>query len=142
FSETAHKAGFEDGDIPIKADGKELTTLSGDMIRNIAEAKNVEVIRNGKTETITMPDEFMLKLIGANEKFASFRNPVVVKEAIKGNGAIEAGLQSGDSLTAINGKASPGYSDYARFIKSKQREKRKYHILPRRTRTKRLCGSR
>ena len=28
FSETAHKAGFEDGDIPIKADGKELTTLS------------------------------------------------------------------------------------------------------------------
>ena len=84
FSETAHKAGFEDGDIPIKADGKELTTLSGDMIRNIAEAKNVEVIRNGKTETITMPDEFMLKLIGANEKFASFRNPVVVKEAIKG----------------------------------------------------------
>ena len=107
FSETAHKAGFEDGDIPIKADGKELTTLSGVMIRNIAEAKNVEVIRNGKTETITMPDEFMLKLIGANEKFASFRNPVVVKEAIKGNGAIEAGLQSGDSLTAINGKAIP-----------------------------------
>lgn len=40
------------------------------MIRNIAEAKNVEVIRNGKTETITMPDEFMLKLIGANEKFS------------------------------------------------------------------------
>ena len=59
-----------------KADGKELTTLSGDMIRNIAEAKNVEVIRNGKTEAITMPDEFMLKLIKGKRKIRFVRNPV------------------------------------------------------------------
>ena len=32
YSETAHKVGFVDGDIPLAADGKELTYYSGDEL--------------------------------------------------------------------------------------------------------------
>ncbi|MCH5328248.1 MAG: RIP metalloprotease RseP [Coprobacter sp.] len=103
YTEAARQAGFRDGDIPLEADGKPLETLSGETVRAIANAQEVKVLRNGETITLHIPENFMLQLIEKNEKFATFRIPVVVKEAVAGKSAAAAGMQAGDSLTAING---------------------------------------
>lgn len=109
YTEVAQQAGFRDGDIPLEADGQPLETLSGETVRAIANAHEVKVLRNGEETTIHIPENFMLQLIDKNEKFASFRIPVVVKEAVAGKSAATAGMQPGDSLTAINGTPIPDF---------------------------------
>ena len=112
YSEIAHNAGFVDGDLPLRADGKEIYEFSGETIRALAEAKEVEVLRNGEVVTLTLPEDLMLQLLGGNQRFASCRMPVVVDNAIAGYGAYDAGMQSGDSIIAVNGVPTPDYTDF------------------------------
>ncbi len=112
YSEIAHNAGFIDGDLPLNADGKEIYTFSGETIRMLAEAREVEVLRNGEIVKLTLPEDLMLQLLGANQRFASCRMPVVIDEAIVGYGAYNAGMQKGDSIISVNGIATPDFSDF------------------------------
>ena len=112
YSEIAHNAGFEDGDLPLTADGQELYEFSGETIRALAEAREVEVLRHGEKVKIMLPEDLMLQLIGANQRFASCRMPVVVQEAVAGYGAYAAGLQAGDSIVAVNEAATSDYTDF------------------------------
>ncbi len=112
YGEVAQNAGFRDGDIPLTADGKTLYDFSGETIRAMAEAHEVEVMRNGEVVKLTLPDDLMLQLIGANQRFASCRMPVVVQNAVAGYGAAKAGMQEGDSIIAVNGTATPDYTDF------------------------------
>ena len=104
YSEVAKNAGFQNGDVPLTADGK--------TIRALAEAREVEVLRNNEVVKLNLPDDLMLQLIGANQRFASCRMPVVVQSAVAGYGAADAGMQAGDSIVAVNGAATPDYTDF------------------------------
>lgn len=112
YGEVAQNAGFRDGDIPLTADGKTLYDFSGETIRALAEAHEVEVMRDGEVVKLTLPEDLMLQLIGANERFAGCRMPVVVQNAVAGYGADKAGMQEGDSIVAVNGTATPDYTDF------------------------------
>lgn len=116
YSEVAQNAGFRDGDIPLTADGQALYDFSGETIRAMAEAHEVEVMRNGEVVKLTLPDDLMLQLIGANQRFASCRMPVVVQSAVAGYGAADAGMQEGDSIIAVNGAVTPDYTDFTAAI--------------------------
>ena len=118
YGEVAQNAGFRDGDIPLTADGKTLYDFSGETIRAMAEAHEVEVMRNGEVVKLTLPDDLMLQLIGANQRFASCRMPVVVQNAVAGYGAAKAGMQEGDSIIAVNGTATPDYTDFTAALGS------------------------
>lgn len=118
YGEVAQNAGFRDGDIPLTADGKPLYDFSGETIRAMAEAHEVEVMRNGEVVKLTLPDDLMLQLIGANQRFASCRMPVVVQNAVAGYGAAKAGMQEGDSIIAVNGTATPDYTDFTAALGS------------------------
>ena len=118
YGEVAQNAGFRDGDIPLTADGKTLYDFSGETIRAMAEAHEVEVKRNGEVVKLTLPDDLMLQLIGANQRFASCRMPVVVQNAVAGYGAAKAGMQEGDSIIAVNGTATPDYTDFTAALGS------------------------
>lgn len=107
YSEVAKNAGFQNGDVPLTADGKTLYDFSGETIRALAEAREVEVLRNNEVVKLNLPDDLMLQLIGANLRFASCRMPVVVQSAVAGYGAADAGMQAGDSIVAVNGAATP-----------------------------------
>ena len=98
YSEVAKNAGFQNGDVPLTADGKTLYDFSGETIRALAEAREVEVLRNNEVVKLNLPDDLMLQLIGANQRFASCRMPVVVQSAVAGYGAADAGMQAGDSI--------------------------------------------
>lgn len=118
YGEVAQNAGFRDGDIPLTADGKTLYDFSGETIRAMAEAHEVEVMRNGEVVKLTLPDDLMLQLIGANQRFASCRMPVVVQNAVAGYGAAKAGMQEGDSIIAVNGTATPDFTDFTAALGS------------------------
>ncbi len=112
YSEVAQNAGFQNGDVPLTADGKTLYDFSGETIRALAEAHEVEVLRNNEVVKLNLPEDLMLQLIGANQSFASCRMPVVVQSAVAGYGASDAGMQAGDSIIAVNGAATPDYTDF------------------------------
>lgn len=113
YSETAHKIGFQDGDIPLFADDTELEYLSGDAIMSIVGAKQVRVLRNHTdTVAIDIPENFIFT---ANEEaengqsLMAYRLPVVVYDTQNGMGAIKAGLERGDRIVAVNNVSTPSY---------------------------------
>ncbi len=118
YSEVAQNAGFQNGDIPLTADGKTLYDFSGETIRALAEAHEVEVLRNNEVVKLNLPEDLMLQLIGANQRFAGCRMPVVVQSAVAGYGASDAGMQAGDSIIAVNGTATPDYTDFTAALGS------------------------
>ena len=53
----------------------------------------------------------MQTLLTDKEGFAAYRVPAVVYQTMEGSAADGAGLQQGDSITAVNGIATPAFSD-------------------------------
>ena len=113
YSETAHKVGFVDGDIPLAADGKELTYYSGDELLKMLDAKVVTVLRNKcDTVNINIPDGFIFTANKEAEEgnlFRAYRLPVVISDLQPGMGAVKAGLMKSDSIVSINGVSTPSF---------------------------------
>ena len=113
YSETAHKVGFVDGDIPLAADGKELTYYSGDELLKMLDAKVVTVLRTKcDTVNINIPDGFIFTANKEAEEgnlFMAYRLPVVISDLQPGMGAVKAGLMKSDSIVSINGVSTPSF---------------------------------
>lgn len=107
YSETAKGVGFQDGDILLSADGVPLERFGESSIRQIVEAKEVSVLRNGAETIIPQPGDLMERLMEDKKGFAAIRYPMVVKEMPKGSAAEQAGMQPGDQIVSINGTATP-----------------------------------
>ena len=122
YSETAHKAGFQDGDIPLFADDTELDYLSGESLMAIVEAKEVSVLRNQKdTVKINMPENFIFaanKDAEDGQMLMAYRLPVVVYDTQNGMGALKAGLKRGDQITTVNGIATPSFDLFTAELKA------------------------
>ncbi|HZJ79454.1 MAG TPA: RIP metalloprotease RseP [Dysgonamonadaceae bacterium] len=128
FSQTAKDIGFQDGDIILYADGKEVIDRF-DMVDNFAnqviEADKVTVLRNGKEVVVNMPSDFVQKLMVEKQGFAGYRVPTVVQDVQQGGEADKTGLLAGDSLVAINGVAVPTFVDFRTEL-----EKYKNDLIP------------
>lgn len=112
YTETAQKAGFKNGDIPLTADGRTIDASQEDFMLSIVEAKEVKVLRNHRdTVTITMPENFLVKL--KDEGFMSYRVPAVVDRLQAGSAASAAGMQEGDRILAIDTVATPSFTELA-----------------------------
>ena len=57
FNETAKAVGFQDGDILLSADGVPFERYDGDMLSQIADAREVSVIRNGAKASVYIPED-------------------------------------------------------------------------------------
>ncbi len=101
------KAGLETGDIITEYNGYHVD-LAKDLyvymyLNELEEGDTVslKVLRDGKTETITYtPDVSVRYLLGFNRSDAS---SMTVQSLIDGMPLQAAGLQAGDTITAING---------------------------------------
>lgn len=103
FNETAQKIGFQDGDILLKADDKALTRLNADMLRAIADARTVTVLRDGAEKEIFMPEISLLDMAKETPAFVDMFIPNVIDSIIPGMPFSMAGLQKGDKVVNING---------------------------------------
>lgn len=111
FSEVAKQVGFQNGDILLSADGNELVRYPK-MYRQIVNAKEVGVLRNGQEATIQIPKDFMNRLMAANTYLSEFRMPYVMDSIMPNGGFAKAGLHRGDSVIALNGISTPAFNDF------------------------------
>lgn len=122
FSETAKSAGFQDGDILLKADDLELQSLSGSLIP-IVDANEVLVLRNGVETKIAIPDDFMQSLLRNKDYFCNFKTPSTLHLIQEGSPAEKAGLKVNDSIIAIDGKSVQTYLQIKAAAKDKENSK-------------------
>ncbi len=123
FSQVAKDAGFCDGDIPLMADGKILNAAESDYFYQLADAKEVTVLRKRHADSLTvngllvaqrdtvriaLPDNFILKL-DKDDMFMTYRLPVFVSKVQGGTPASAAGMEEGDRVIGVGGNATPSY---------------------------------
>lgn len=121
YSETAKEVGFKDGDVLLLADNQQLDRFDEFAIRQVVEANNVTVLRNGVETVIPIPEDLMQRMMRNKEGFAdpgSFPFPMVVKSfpEKEASPAQEAGLQENDSIVSINGVLTPTYYDVVKLL--------------------------
>ena len=115
FNQEAKALGFQDGDILLSTDRGELKKFDDDLFREVSKARQVNVLRQGQPVTISIPegtDLNLLNMFKATPMFMRPLMPAVVDSVIPQTAAAEIGLQRGDSILAINGKAVDSYNEF------------------------------
>lgn len=102
FSDDAKAMGFCDHDELLRTDKVTFTRYDADMLRAIAAAKTMTVLRDGQEVTFDMPED--VSLLDLSTSFINYYTPMVIREVLPESGAAAAGLQAGDSIVSINGQ--------------------------------------
>jgi len=112
FSAQAKEDGFRDGDIITKIDDTEVEFWSTGKLQDISNAKTVTVLRQGKQEIITLPNDMsLLDMMEQEPMYAEILMPSEVDSVYPNSLAAKAGLKKGDVITSINGKAIKSHND-------------------------------
>lgn len=128
YSQAAQTAGFRNGDIPIKADGEDLNGLPTDDRLRMMQAKEVTVLRDGKTVTLTMPENFIfdldkeLKEGDSSINFFTYRIPTRITQVMPGEGAAKAGIKEKDEVIAINGTPTESLTEFLSTLQGHDNE--------------------
>ena len=115
YNEQARSIGFQNGDIPISADGKEIAEFSlGPVIRTISNASTVTVLRNGEEVELQMPEDglSMMQMMQAQPQFLTPLAGSFIKEVTPNSAADKAGIKAGMKLIAVNGKDIYTWGDF------------------------------
>ena len=110
FNEDAKALGFKDHDILTgckEADGEtiEFREFGAQLFRDIAAAKSVSVIRDGKTVEIATPGDLsLLTMLKSEPVFCRPFVPAEVDTVLAGTPAAKAGIKKGDKIIALGSK--------------------------------------
>lgn len=108
--ETGEKIGFKSGDKIMAVNGKEIERYNDATSIGILFGATITVERAGQLIDIEVPDTIYrdykrtLRHIYGIENFATN-----IDSILPDGGAMKAGLQKGDEIIAINGKATPSF---------------------------------
>jgi regulator of sigma E protease len=111
----AKSMGIHDGDNIVAIDGKTIEnfgTLESEIV--LKEAKTLEIIRDGKTMELNIPDGFMKKII-RNKKFGALvfpRYPVIVDSVAPTAKFTKDRLLKGDHMIAFNNTPFEFYNEF------------------------------
>ena len=119
----AMEMGFLPGDKIISLDGLYVDDF-GKIPMNLVlnEVKSVEIIRNGKTKDVILPDESLNKLINHRSPIFSYRIPFIAEKFSKESVAKDSGMQLGDVIVGINGKDIIYFFDFLDEIQKHKNE--------------------
>lgn len=115
-SELSRSAGLKNGDKVVSVGGKKVekfTRIPSEIV--LRQAKTVEVIRDGKPVTVTLPEGTIGKLAKSkrsSEPFITPRVPIVIAKVSDGTAADKMGLKSKDSIIAVNGITTAFYDEF------------------------------
>ena len=117
FNTEAKQYGFKDGDILVGTEKGEFKDFSADLYRDISNAKRVDIIRNGKPMSLTLPGDInLLGMLKTEPRFVTPFIPAEIDSVLAGTPAEAAGLVKGDRIVAINGKAVDSYNEFTEQI--------------------------
>ena len=113
FNQEAKSYGFKDGDILIGTDVKPFKDFSADLYRDISEAHRVDIIRDGKPMSITLPGDLnLLGMLKANPSFVRPLLPAVIDSVLPGTPAAQIGMKKGDRILAFNDAPIDSYNEF------------------------------
>ncbi len=113
FNTEAKALGFQDGDILVGTDKGAFKDFSADLYRDLSEAHRVDIIRDGKAMSLTLPGDLnLLDMLKTEPRFVTPITPAEIDSVITDTPASEIGLRKGDKILAINGKAVDSYNEF------------------------------
>jgi len=113
FNDAAKELGFRDGDIIVGTNEKAIQRFDVDMYRAISEAESVNIIRDGKRQSVKLPGEIsLLTMLKEEPVFCRPFLPADVDSVLPHTAASAIGLRKGDRLLAINGKRIDSWNEF------------------------------
>ena len=118
FNEDAKALGFKDHDILTgckEADGEtiEFREFGAQLFRDIAAAKSVSVIRDGKKVEIATPGDLsLLTMLKSEPVFCRPFVPAEVDTVLAGTPAAKAGIKKGDKIVALGSKPIDSWNTF------------------------------
>ena len=113
FNQEAKALGFQDGDILLGTDKGTFKDFSADLYRDLSEAARVDLIRDGKEMSLTLPGDLnLLGMLKAEPSFVRPLIPAVIDSVMADSPASKCGLQQGDEIIAINDKPVDSYNEF------------------------------
>ena len=114
FNESAERMGFRDGDKFVSVDGEVVDDINEVRSKLLLtkEDRHIVVDRNGEQVAFTIPFEQMLEM-RRNREYEDLylmRLPFFI-DSLASTSAIEAGLQVGDQVVALNGEEAIGVQE-------------------------------
>lgn len=117
FNQEAKSYGFQDGDILVGTEKGAFKDFSADLYRDISEATRVDIVRQGKPMSITLPGELnLLNMMKADPSFVRPLLPAKVDSVLPETPAAQIGLQKGDEIVALNDKPVDSYNEFVDLL--------------------------
>jgi len=114
FNEQAKSLGFQDHDILLSYDEGDFKTYDADLFRQVADAKQVTVLRNQQKVTLSLPGNLdLLNMLKSEPRFMRPYVQAVVDSVIPNSAAAKIGLQKGDTIVGLNGRRVASYGQFS-----------------------------
>ena len=113
FNQEAKSYGFKDGDILLGTETKAFKDFSADLYRDISVAKRVDILRDGKKMSVSLPGDLnLLDMIKADPSFVRPLLPAQIDSVLPGSPAAGIGMQAGDRIMSLNGAPVDSYNEF------------------------------
>ena len=113
FNQEAKSHGFRDGDILIGTEKGDFKDFSADLFRDISEAREVRVIRDGQAMTLNLPGDInLLSMLKSTPNFCRPFIPAEIDTVLADSPAAKAGIRKGDKILAINGVEVDSWNEF------------------------------
>lgn len=117
FVAQMHDIGIQNGDRILLVNGHAADASDErQMWDMVQDGSRITVVRKAAagldTVTVKVPEGFLESLAQVKEPLMTYRVPVIVNKPVNGENAIEAGIQAGDRITAVNGTATPSLTEF------------------------------
>ncbi len=134
YSEAARQAGLQDGDKLISADGEMLRarmdkTLDMNTYMQFANAKELQVERDGKVITLQMPEAFADSLIASRKVAYTPIVPSVVDSVAPQGIAHRIGIKKGDRILTVNNADASTLSQLSSLLKENIGKEVKVNVM-------------
>lgn len=115
FAQELKDAGFRDGDILTTLNGRPIDAHDYSALWDLIQpGAQVGVQRDGKEETVTIPDNLISSLTSKGKDYQPFtmRIPAMVARTVRGEGAEAAGLQPKDRILKVGTDTVPSLTEF------------------------------
>ena len=113
FNQEAKSYGFKDGDVLLGTEKGDFKDFSADLFRDISDAHEARILRDGKPMTLNLPGDInLLGMLKATPTFCRPFIPAEVDSVLPDSPAMKTGIVKGDKLLAINGKNVDSWNEF------------------------------
>lgn len=113
FNADAKAMGFKDGDILLGTDTKTFKQFGIDLYRDLSEAKRVDLLRDGKKMSVSLPGNLnLLDMLKKQPTFVAPLIPCVVDSVMPHTPAASIGMGKGDKILALNKKSIDSWNEF------------------------------